>query len=108
MSLVGSYLAFFSICLSLLCGRISIVLARGGVVDHSFFLLIIGLVANLVWVSSIAWFYLYSSLWIAVGAVIIGIFGLNLIVRHDSVWLFEMQNLIRVLTITLGIGIWLL
>ena len=100
------YFAIIGIIVSLFCGRISIVSARGGLVDKDFFSLTIGLIANFVWVSGIIWFVMMQSWIIPIIAVLISLFGFNKLVQADNNSFYRMRNLLRLISIFCLLGMW--
>ncbi|MDC1255876.1 hypothetical protein N8128_06805 [Paracoccaceae bacterium] len=98
--------AVFCIIVSFICGRISIVFARGGVKDHDFFSLAIGLIANLSWFSSVTWFWFEGNWMILVVTILLSLFGFNMIVRPSSLLLWKFRNLIRIIAICCVVGSW--
>ena len=94
-------LPFALICMmsSLLCGRISLVYARGGVNDQDFFSLTIGTLANFAWIPSVLWFFLEGNWIIAVTTMVISIFGLCLLVTPHRHLLWRIRNILRLISI---------
>ena len=101
-------LAFAVLCIfiSFFCGRISLVFARGNIKDYDFFSLIIGLIANVTWLSSIVWFWFASNWIIPIVSIIISLFGFNMLVLPERLILWKLRNVFRIISISCLFGMW--
>ena len=98
--------AVVGIISSSFCGRISLVYARGGIFDRDFFSLIFGTVANFAWVSSFFWFYLEGNWLIPLIAMLISLFGFNLLITPDRHYFYRIRNMLRVIPLISLFGMW--
>ena len=108
IQITGNYELIFAISgiiISFFCGRISIIFARGGVTDYNILSLIFGTGANLVWVSSVIWFFLEGQWLIPIVVILVSLFGfLTLVSGHTFFW--RIRHLLRFMAIACLLGTW--
>jgi len=98
--------AVIGIIISFLCQRITLVYARGGIIDNDFFSLILGTIANYAWISSIIWFIFEKNWLIPIIIILISLFGFNTIVTISRPIIHKFRNVLRIMSIFCLLGMW--
>ena len=98
--------AVLCIFISFFCGRTSLVFAKDNIKDYDFFSLIIGLIANVTWLSSIVWFWFAGNWIIPIVTIIISLFGFNMLVLPERLILWKLRNVFRIISISCLFGMW--
>ena len=97
--------AILCIVLSFFSQRNALVFSRGGMIDQDLLSLILGFIANFIWIVSVIWFFLEGEWLIPILVIVLSLFGFNLLARGQPA-LWQLRNLIRVMAIMCGAGMW--